>query len=68
MEKLEISSVRLVVSTRISRVGKDDVLDALVAAVTAYRGYDDLKQVPGSGDEDKKGLTMEIVYWNPPKG
>ncbi len=47
-------------------VGDDDILDALAAAITAYRGHNNLQQVPGSGALDACGLTMEMVYWIPP--
>ena len=44
-------------------VGKDDVLDALVAAVTARCGHGRLKTIPGCPPTDDKGLPMEMVYW-----
>jgi len=43
---------------------KDDVLDALVAAVTARRPMDELDRLP-EGDEpprDARGLPMQMVY------
>jgi predicted RNase H-like nuclease len=56
-------------------VGKDDILDALVAAVTAYRGWPDnlqtLPEPPQKHEEDlpikddKKCLAMEMVFWQP---
>ena len=47
-------------------VAEDDILDALVAAVTAREGYrHGFQQVPGSGGIDGNGLTMEMVYWMP---
>lgn len=43
--------------------GVDDVLDALVAAVTARRDEDDLASLPdGPTPTDERGLPMEIVY------
>ena len=46
-----------------------DVLDALAAAVTAYRGWpDDLRKLPiGTEEKDEMGLPMEMVFWKPPK-
>ncbi len=44
-------------------VGKNDMLDALVAAVTARCGHGRLKTIPGCPPEDRKGLPMEMVYW-----
>ena len=48
----------------------DDLLDALVAAVTAYKGYpNDLQTLPKipPKDPEKKTLPMEMVFWKPPK-
>lgn len=42
-------------------VATDDILDALVGAVTA-RFYERLKQLPLNPETDNKGLKMEIVY------
>ena len=44
-------------------VGKDDILDALVAAVTAWCGDGRLKTIPDCPPKDCKGLPMEMVYW-----
>ena len=44
------------------RVTKDDILDALAAAVTAYRGHNHLRTLPVTPDRDGKGLPMEMVY------
>ena len=51
-------------------VGWDDILDALVAAVTAYKGHDQgtlqkLPTLPEGKDppKDSKKLPMEMVYW-----
>lgn len=48
-------------------VARDDVLDALAAAVTARRGWQSqgLQTLPEHPDKDSKGLTMEMVYWIP---
>ena len=49
------------------QVRDHDVLDALVAAVTAYRGYGQFRTLPSNSprDEFKKDLSMEMVYWIP---
>ena len=44
-------------------VGKDDILDALAAAVTARCGIGRLKTIPRCRPTDCKGLPMEMVYW-----
>ncbi len=44
-------------------VGKDDILDALVAAVTARCCHGRLRRIPECPPEDYKGLPMEMVYW-----
>ena len=46
-------------------VARDDVLDALVAAVTARSGHGRLQTVPKCPQSDPKGLPMEMVYWLP---
>ena len=46
-------------------VARDDILDALVAAVTAKLSYQDgykLKTLPECPPKDSKGLPMEMVY------
>ena len=40
-------------------VARDDILDALVGAVTAMRP---LKTIPGTPEIDDKGLRMEMVF------
>ena len=50
-------------------VAKDDILDALVAVVTAYLGHDDeggLQTIPGHPSTDSMGLPMEMVFLAPP--
>ena len=51
-------------------VGLDDILDALAAAVTAYKGdtQGPLEKLPKGKDspKDSKGLLMEMVYWRRP--
>lgn len=43
-------------------VGRDDILDALVAAVTAILGKRRLRPLPERPERDSTGLPMEIVY------
>ena len=44
-------------------VARDDILDALVAAVTAYKGRQGLKSIPEVSEFDSHGLPMEMVYF-----
>jgi len=51
-----------------SKVARDDILDALAAAVTAYRGWPDQLQVfpkNNAPERDGRGLPMEMVFWEP---
>lgn len=48
-----------------SDVNKDDILDALVAAVTARCGINALKTIPVAPELDERGLPMEMVYYTP---
>ena len=43
-------------------VARDDILDALVAAVTASKGEQVLMTIPSKPQIDSKGLRMEMVY------
>jgi predicted RNase H-like nuclease len=43
-------------------VGRDDIVDALIAAVTAVGGADGLTSIPDEPEYDSVGLRMEIVY------
>ena len=43
-------------------VARDDILDALVAAVTARCGYGRLRTIPKCPPVDCEGLVMEMVY------
>lgn len=43
-------------------MARDDVLDALVAAVSAKLGMNRLGVIPATAEYDSKGLRMEIVY------
>ena len=44
------------------KVARDDILDALAAAVVAYHHHDRLRTLPECPPKDPKGLPMEIVY------
>jgi predicted RNase H-like nuclease len=44
------------------QVKKDDVLDALVAAVTARLGKKGLLTIPEHPEKDAKGLVVEMAY------
>ena len=43
-------------------VARDDILDALVAAVTALKGRQEPLSIPQTPEIDSQGLPMEIVY------
>ena len=43
-------------------VGRDDILDALVAALIARERYDRLTSVPVVPPRDARGILMEMVY------
>jgi predicted RNase H-like nuclease len=47
---------------RRSVLGPDDVLDALVAAVTALLSSENSKTLPEVPEHDAHGLRMEMVY------
>jgi predicted RNase H-like nuclease len=47
------------------QVKKDDVLDALVAAVTAWLGNNNLSSIPEKYEKDARKLAMEMVYFLP---
>ncbi len=42
-------------------VARDDILDAMVGAVTALQ-FPRIKTLPASPAQDDEGLAMEIVY------
>jgi len=48
-----------------SQLGWDDMLDAMVLAVTAKRGHSSLRTLPDEPEYDAFGLPMEIVYYQP---
>lgn len=43
-------------------VARDDIIDAMVCAVTARHGYGDYWTVPANPPRDGQGLPMEMVY------
>jgi predicted RNase H-like nuclease len=49
-------------------VARDDIIDALVCAVTARRGYGRYLTLPAVPPADGRGLAMEIVYYRPGHG
>ena len=44
---------------------RDDLLDALAAAVTGLLGGGKLQTLPASPEKDAHGLPMEMVYYRP---
>jgi predicted RNase H-like nuclease len=48
---------------RRSEVAKDDIIDALAAAVTAKLGFGKFSAIPKIPQVDSKGLDMEMVYF-----
>ena len=47
------------------QVAHDDIIDAMVCAVTAKFGYNNYTTVPPIPTRDIHGLPMEMVYWLP---
>ena len=47
---------------RRQEVAKDDILDALVAAITAFAGLNALVSVPDPPESDEGGLPMQMLY------
>jgi predicted RNase H-like nuclease len=48
------------------QVARDDIIDAMVCAVTAKQGHGSgYRTVPATPARDGKGLSMEIVYYTP---
>jgi predicted RNase H-like nuclease len=45
------------------QVAYDDIIDAMVCAVTAQSGYGKYLTVPKKPDRDRIGLPMQMVYW-----
>jgi predicted RNase H-like nuclease len=43
-------------------VKKDDILDALIASVTAINGINKLTCIPKNPEIDSKGIRMQIIY------
>jgi predicted RNase H-like nuclease len=46
-------------------LARDDILDAIVLAVSAKYSVKSIQTVPADPPRDKKGLPMEIVYAMP---
>jgi predicted RNase H-like nuclease len=44
-------------------LARDDILDAIVLAVSAKLPLRSMRTVPSNPPRDKKGLPMEIVYF-----
>ena len=67
--KVWLSEVEIVVTEiqrkRIPGVERDDIADAVVAAVTALADSSTLRTVPGNPSCDNFGLPMEMVYADP---
>jgi predicted RNase H-like nuclease len=43
-------------------LARDDILDAIVLAVSAKLSFTSIRSVPSNPPRDNKGLPMEIVY------
>ena len=43
-------------------VGRDDILDAMVGAVTGRMGQGRLSALPGERERDSFGLPMQMVF------
>lgn len=50
---------------RRDKVARDDILDALAAAVTGYLSQGQLRTIPADPPIDAHGLAMEMVYYEP---
>ena len=50
------------VTYRRKELAKDDILDAIVASVTAHFGGKRLISIPDTPEYDSTGLRMEILY------
>ena len=48
---------------RRNEVAKDDIIDALAAAVTGKLGFGRFSTIPKIPQVDSKGLRMEMVYF-----
>ena len=68
LEKVETRTCRIfdkACCKFLDRAAEDDILDALVLAVTAYHGHGRLQTLPDQPSKDAKGLPMEMVYYIP---
>ena len=50
------------------QLAKDDILDALVLAISASFGANALKTIPAQPPVDPRGIRMEMVYADPESG
>lgn len=55
---------RILKEQRRETVGVDDILDALVAFITASAPLNQLKHLSGDPTNDEKGIPMQMVYWS----
>ena len=53
---------QVLAANRREDVGRDDVLDAPVARITAEVGRPQLQRLAGSPGADARGLPMQMVY------
>jgi predicted RNase H-like nuclease len=69
LNRLYPASVKLIqqalANTRRSKVARDDIVDALILAVTAKLATSQLASLPANPDLDSTGLPMQIVYPQP---
>ena len=61
-EASEILEEGLCTYTR-KQLAADDIVDAMVCAMTAKHGHSCLSKLPEQPVRDTEGLVMEIVYW-----
>jgi predicted RNase H-like nuclease len=54
----------VIVAVNLPGVARDDVVDALSAAVTAYRSEGNLQRIPETPQYDLTGLPIEMVFWD----
>lgn len=64
-EPSETITEQVLARYRRSEVARDDILDALAAAVTGYLSRGQLSTIPADVPKDAYGLPMEMVYYLP---
>jgi predicted RNase H-like nuclease len=47
------------------RLAREDIVDALANAVTAWKSQGELRRIPDEPEADSTGLIMEMVYYIP---